>query len=504
MNLEAVPVGVGNGGAIYDAIEPGPERISHAHRARLAGGVHRVPGQRRALQFLAGQPNGARLGVGAWIVLAKDCIRCAHQPLTAARVDNQRAEWDWVGRFESACGELENLAHALFVGRHQTCGNFSCGCHAAIYHNVKAHATSHESNFWMELIRRLREKRGVIFCGLDNVADERIGRVNMNKFVVHIWCLLLFASLSALGCRHSSSETGLTKIILQADWYPQPEHGGFYTALVKDYYKNEGLDVSIQPGGPFVSVEKQVSSGAAQFGMGSSDRTLESVADGLPLVAVAATMQRDPQGIMVRKDSAIRTFADINGHTVAIVPGATWFKYIVQRFQLKNVHVIPATMSVSNFVADPQYIQQAFATSEPFFARQAGIETRVLLTSDAGYDPYRVMFTTREMLQQHPDVAGKFVHASLKGWNDYLNDPAAAHAVIAKLNPALDQDRMQFSWQALRDGHFVTGDESGGGPNGRMDPQRWSTMYKQLLDLKVIDKPFDVATAYTLQFVQAK
>jgi NitT/TauT family transport system substrate-binding protein len=326
----------------------------------------------------------------------------------------------------------------------------------------------------------------------------------MSKFVLHIHCFLLVAGLSATGCRNSLNQTGLTKITLQADWYPQPEHGGFYTALVDGYYKDEGLDLSIQPGGPFVSVDKQVSSGAAQFGMGASDRTLEAVADGLPLVAVAATMQRDPQGIMVREDSPIHSFADIDGHTVAIVPGATWFEYIVQRFRLKNVHEVPATMSVSNFIADPQYIQQAFSTSEPFFARQAGIETRVLLTSDAGYNPYRVMFTTREMIQQHPDVVAKFVRASLKGWNDYLNNPAAAHAVIAKLNPALNQDRMQFSWQALREGHFVTGDDSGGAQHGRMDPERWSTMYKQLVDLKVIDKPFDPATAYALQFVPTK
>jgi NitT/TauT family transport system substrate-binding protein len=326
----------------------------------------------------------------------------------------------------------------------------------------------------------------------------------MNKFVVPICCLLFVVSLSALGCRQSSSETGLTKITLQADWYPQPEHGGFYTALVKGYYKEEGLDVAIQPGGPYVSMEQQVSTGAAQFGMGSSDTILESVAGGQPLVAVAATMQHDPQGIMVRKDSPIHSFPDFNGHTIAVKPGSTWFEYVVKRFQLNNIREIPATMSVSNFITDPQYIQQAFATSEPFFARQAGIETRVLLTSDAGYNPYRVMFTTREMVQQHRDVVAKFVRASLKGWSDYLNDPAAAHAAIAKLNPALDPDRMHFSWQALRDGHFVTGDESGGAQIGRMDPERWSTMYKQLVDLKVIDKPFDPATAYALQFVQAK
>ena len=101
-------------------------------------------------------------------------------------------------------------------------------------------------------------------------------------------------------------DSGLTKIVLQADWYPQPEHGGFYTALAKGYYKDEGLDVTILPGGPYVSMEQQVASGGAQFGMGSSDKTLESVSAGLAHLAVAATMQRDPQGIMVRKDSPIR------------------------------------------------------------------------------------------------------------------------------------------------------------------------------------------------------
>ena len=52
--------------------------------------------------------------------------------------------------------------------------------------------------------------------------------------------------------------------------------------------------------------------------MGSSDQVLEGVSDGQPLVAVAATMQSDPQGIMVRKDSPVRSFADLDGHTVAI------------------------------------------------------------------------------------------------------------------------------------------------------------------------------------------
>jgi NitT/TauT family transport system substrate-binding protein len=315
--------------------------------------------------------------------------------------------------------------------------------------------------------------------------------------------LLLAAVFCTVGCQHASStEPGLTKITLQADWYPQPEHGGFFTAVVKGYYRDEGLDVTIVPLGPYLDADKSVSSGRAQFGLQASDHVLEAIANGLPLVAIAATMQRDPQGIMVRKDSPIHSFGDLNGHTVAIQTGSTWWEYIERKYQLNNVHEVPAMMNVANFVADPNYVQQAFATSEPFFAQKQGVQTRVLLTSDAGYAPYRVMVTTRDFLQQHPDVVAKFVRASLRGWRDYLNDPAPAHALIAKLNPALTPDWMQFSWQALRDGHFVTGDDPSGAQMGQMTPERWATMYNQLLDLKVIDKPFDPATAYTLQFVQ--
>jgi NitT/TauT family transport system substrate-binding protein len=111
------------------------------------------------------------------------------------------------------------------------------------------------------------------------------------------------------------------------------------------------------------------------------------------------------------------------------------------------------------------------------------------------------MFTTNDFLKQQPDTVAKFVRVSLWGWRDYLNDPTAAHAVIAKLDPALNPEWMQFSWQALRDGHFVAGDDPSGAQLGQMSPDRWTTMYKQLFDLKMITKTFDPGTAYTPQFV---
>ena len=61
--------------------------------------------------------------------------------------------------------------------------------------------------------------------------------------------------------------------------------------------------------------------------------------------------------------------------------------------------------------------------------------------------------------------------------------------------------QMKFSYEALRDQHFIAGEAPNGADLGRFDSARWASMYQQLLDLKVIKKPFDPTTAYTLQFM---
>jgi NitT/TauT family transport system substrate-binding protein len=313
---------------------------------------------------------------------------------------------------------------------------------------------------------------------------------------------LLLSLTTFAGCHSRTNPNGLTTVKFQADWYPQPEHGGFYDAVVKGYYKEEGLDVEIIPGGPYVSSDALVASGAVQFGMNSSDHVLQAIANSNePILAVGATMQHDPQGIMLHADSPIHTWADLNGHTLAVKPGSTWWDFIQKKFHLDQVHEVPATYSVANFIQDPTYIQQAFVTSEPYFAKRAGVPTRMLLNRDAGYDPYRVFFTSRDFAQQHPDIVIKFTRASIRGWRDYMHDPTAANALIEKLNPALNSDWANFSFQALKSGHFVSGDDPAGDQTGQFDAERWTTLYKQLRDLGVIQKQMDPASGYSLKFL---
>ena len=306
------------------------------------------------------------------------------------------------------------------------------------------------------------------------------------------------------GCHATNPavDNGLTSVTLQLDWYPQPEHGGFYTAQLLGYYKAEGLEVTLMPLPQYGSVAQQVASGKATFGLGSSDQILEWNSNGLPLVAVSATMQHDPQAVMVHKDSPIHDFKDLEGRTVAAQTGATWLKYVISRYNLHQVRQIPSTLSVANFLADPNYVQQIFVTSEPFFARQGGAEVRTLLISSSGYDPYRVQFTTREFALQHADLVQRFVRASIRGWQEYLRNPDATNAHLLQLNPVLNPAQVAYTAQALRDGGFVDGGDHSGAQLGRMKAERWHTAFNQLKSLGILHSNFDPSTAYALKFAQ--
>src|SRR3954452_16970463 len=103
--------------------------------------------------------------------------------------------------------------------------------------------------------------------------------------------LSVLIAISATSCRRPTGSTGepaaapaRRKVVLQTDWFPQAEHGGFYQALAKGFYREAGLDVEIWPGGPGAGIKLKVSKGDADFGMLRSDDLLIAASRGLPVV----------------------------------------------------------------------------------------------------------------------------------------------------------------------------------------------------------------------------
>jgi NitT/TauT family transport system substrate-binding protein len=94
------------------------------------------------------------------------------------------------------------------------------------------------------------------------------------------------------------------------------------------------------------------------------------------------------------------------------------------------------------------------------------------------------------------------VRASIRGWKAYLADPSATNAYLLKLNPALNPQQEQFTADALREGHFVTGEDPSGALTGHMTAARWQTTYEQLKSLNILHGPVDPTATYSLNFVQ--
>lgn len=327
---------------------------------------------------------------------------------------------------------------------------------------------------------------------------------------VAVWVLLVAV---AAGCGRreaarapsptapASEPAARRKVVLQSDWFPQAEHGGYYQALAKGFYAEAGLDVEIWPGGPGSGIKLKVARGDAQFGMLRSDDLILANARGMPLVIVAATMQHDPQALMVHADSPVKTFQDLDGRAVIGNVGMAWFPYLEKKYNIR-IERRQNTYGLGEFLANPATIQQCMVTSEPFFAQQNGRPVRTLTLSSAGYDCYHALFTRRDFIREAPGVVRAFVAASIRGWRDYLeSSPAPADAIILKRNPQMTQALLEFSrTEMLRHG-FVRGDPARREEIGGLSSARLREQAETLLSLKILEAPVAVESFATTEFL---
>jgi NitT/TauT family transport system substrate-binding protein len=290
----------------------------------------------------------------------------------------------------------------------------------------------------------------------------------------------------------------LTHVSFQTDWLAEPDHGGFYQALVKGYYREAGLDVEIRQGGPGAAPKTKVALGRADFGMGRSDEVIVAASRGIPLVMIGAFMQRDPQAIMFHRESGIHSFSDLDGRNIMAVPGLPFLPIVEKKFHIK-VSITPSDFGIGRFLADRNFIQQCFVTDEPYYAEKHGANVGVLLLSDSGFSPYRVWYTSRNFIEKHPDLVRAFSQASIRGWRDYIDgDRTAADARIASLNPQMDADIIAYDVQAMRTYRLVA--DGAGEVVGQILPERIADQIKQLTEIGLLDRPVSVDDVFDRRF----
>jgi signal transduction histidine kinase/CheY-like chemotaxis protein len=293
------------------------------------------------------------------------------------------------------------------------------------------------------------------------------------------WILVFLLGLVA-GAHAADSVT------LQLKWRHQFQFAGFYAALAKGFYAEEGLDVRIVEGGPDRPPVTTVLEGRAQFGVTDSDLVLARL-KGRPVVACAAIFQHSPYILLSRRDRGIRVPSDLVGKRVMLADeqGKAQLLGMLQREGVPpdRVELVPHTWKLEDLIAGKVDAITAYAMFEPAALERAGFEPAILRAADYGVDFYGdTLFTSRQFLAAHRGVVERFVRASLRGWEYALAHPAEISDHILTLDGVAGRGltREELLRQAAAMRPYILPDIV---PIGHMNSDRWNHIAATFADL---------------------
>ncbi|HVJ56077.1 MAG TPA: ABC transporter substrate-binding protein [Aliidongia sp.] len=313
---------------------------------------------------------------------------------------------------------------------------------------------------------------------------------------------LFFALLALSGAAFADD-----KIVIGTDWRAEAEHGGIYQALATGLYKKHHLDVEIRQGGPNLNQAQLLAAGRYDFSVQSNSfEPLNFVKSGVPIVAVAAAFQKDPQVLIAHPGAGNDTLAAMKGKPILISSASreNFWRFLTARYGFADDQIRPYTFNMGPFLASKTAIQQGYLTSEPFAIEQATGEKPVtILLADQGYQSYAAMIAaTRKTIETRPDVVQRFVDATMEGWKSYLHDDAsAANAMIKKDNPEMTDAVISHAIAGMKQyGLLESGDAETLGI-GAMTDARWQGFFDFASGAGLYLKDLDFKQAYDLRFV---
>jgi NitT/TauT family transport system substrate-binding protein len=299
----------------------------------------------------------------------------------------------------------------------------------------------------------------------------------------------------------------LTKLKLATDWRAEAEHGGFYQAVSTGEYAKRGLDVQIIQGGPGVNVPQLLASGATDIGVGSNAFiVLNLAAEKVPVKAVMAAFQKDPQVLIAHPDAGIASIADMKGHPILLADASitAFWVWLKAKYGFNDAQVRKYTFNSAPFLADKRAVQQGYVTSEPYTIEKEGkIKPAVFLLADSGYPGYAAMVLARDaLIAEKPAVVKAFVEATAAGWKSFLNgDATAADAAIRKDNPEMTQDTLDQARAKLKSYGVVESGDALTSGIGAMTDARWKVFFDMASSHGIYPKTMDPKAAYSLDFL---
>ena len=319
--------------------------------------------------------------------------------------------------------------------------------------------------------------------------------------------LVLIAGLLAIPTRPAAADD---KVVIGTDWRAEAEHGGIYQALAAGIYKKYHLDVEIRQGGPSLNQAQLLAAGRYDFAVQSNSfEPLNFVKNGVPIVAVAAAFQKDPQVLIAHAGSGLDTLEKMKGKPILISAASreNFWQFLRVRYGFTDDQIRPYTFNLAPFLHAKDAIMQGYLTSEPYAIEQStGEKPLTILLADQGYQSYGAMIaTTQATIDQKSDLVQRMVDATLLGWIDYLNgDPSAANALIKRDNPEMTDAIIAHAIAGMKQYGIVQSGDALTQGVGSMTDARWHDFFGFTAKAGIYAKDLPYQKGYSLKFVNHK
>lgn len=252
--------------------------------------------------------------------------------------------------------------------------------------------------------------------------------------------------LSFVGSSNSEAQQ-LEPVTLRLDWTVLSYHTPFYLAAARGYYRDVGLNVSIQEGKGSSGTAQLVANGADTFGLVDGAVMAKAVSTGMSIKMVLGIFKKSPMALVYSGDSGIKSPLDLAGKRVSTCAGQA--TGVLLPVYLNAVKVPVANVQVVNTQCGPP-IYVAVAQNQADAAASYGPAGKTYLTaanvkdirrfefSDVGILlPAHGIIASKATIEGKPDMVRRFLAATIKGWIAAQQAPDASIEAAVTALPLL-------------------------------------------------------------------
>jgi len=293
----------------------------------------------------------------------------------------------------------------------------------------------------------------------------------MKKKLLTLGLIAVMVGTLFVGCGSKSSETTeakdatksadtskkndgqLQKVNLQLKWLPQSQFMGYYVAAAKGYYKEEGIDINILPGGSDIIPEQNVYNGVADIGVTWVSSLMNYQTQGYELQEVAQVFQKSGLLLVSKKGTGINGPNDLTGKKVGNWFGGNEYEVLalLEKYKLdkdKDLKLVQQDYTMDQVQGGTIDAASAMTYNELGLLLEKGLAKDDLNIIDMNKEGVAMMedclFVNSEWAAKNKDLVVRFLRASLKGWADACKDPEAAGKTVYDVDKSVSLEHQVY------------------------------------------------------------